>query len=280
VPCLRGYGANRTYQQLLTTSPNGLNWLYEELVEKHRNDVKIIRGTARDNPFLPNDYTQTLSEQLSSKMALQEIEGQFVSFTEGAVFWAWDRKYITEEPNVKPTEGKLFLAMDENVSPLAGVWGRYTADKLWVAGEIAIKDNANWQDIVRDFMAVAPKEPFDLFGDSSGNKRTTVSSKSFYNLIVEAFTSSGWNISLRVNKSNPSVVETCDLVNKKFEDGIIKLNTSCRSLANDLSNVLWKPGSREIWKTKYDGHWADAFRYAIYSIWKKKKSSNFSMMKV
>ena len=63
-----------------------MGWLWEEFgrgVEGRR----IVRASSRDNPYLPDDYVQSLG--LSDRMARAYVEGEFVTL-EGVVFWTYD----------------------------------------------------------------------------------------------------------------------------------------------------------------------------------------------
>jgi len=50
-------------QMYLTFNPiSKLHWIYQELIEKPREDVATLHSTYKDNPFLPEDYIRELED--------------------------------------------------------------------------------------------------------------------------------------------------------------------------------------------------------------------------
>ena len=80
---------------IVTTTSKGFNWLYYYFVKKKHpltkvdlkspEDFEWFGGSTLDNPFTPQEYKDTLLDQLSGKFARQEIYGEFVGF-EGQVY--------------------------------------------------------------------------------------------------------------------------------------------------------------------------------------------------
>jgi PBSX family phage terminase large subunit len=71
---------------ICTTTPNGLNWLYDFFVAQHRKDTAIFYATTEENQLnLPPGYVDGLKQQYSGSFYRQELLGQFVGF-EGLVY--------------------------------------------------------------------------------------------------------------------------------------------------------------------------------------------------
>ena len=64
----------------VTTTPKGRNWLYQRL-----GLIQVFRAKTWDNPYLDREFVESLKAAYSGKFALQELEGEFVSF-EGLVY--------------------------------------------------------------------------------------------------------------------------------------------------------------------------------------------------
>lgn len=71
-----------------TTTPNGLNWLYDRAVVAG-DDWSVVHAKTYDNPHLPEDYIQSLKSQYTSEYAEQELEGLFVNFSGGIFKREW-----------------------------------------------------------------------------------------------------------------------------------------------------------------------------------------------
>jgi predicted phage terminase large subunit-like protein len=68
-----------------TFTPKGLShWTYQVFATGRPNTAMFSCRTA-DNPFLPEDFHETVAGQYTSRLALQELEGRFVE-TEGGLF--------------------------------------------------------------------------------------------------------------------------------------------------------------------------------------------------
>ncbi len=68
----------------LTTTPKGLNWVYE-VFGKEDKDRATIRVATHENPYLNRDTIAALEEQYVGDFRRQELEGEFVAF-EGLVY--------------------------------------------------------------------------------------------------------------------------------------------------------------------------------------------------
>ncbi len=86
---LRQFG--RLGYDWLTTTPKGKNYIYQEFVQKtsqdgiQRPDHRILKVRTRDNPFLAEEFIESLEEAYTGDFARQELLGDFVSF-EGLVY--------------------------------------------------------------------------------------------------------------------------------------------------------------------------------------------------
>lgn len=86
-----------------------MGWLWEEFgrgVEGRR----IVRASSMDNPYLPDDYVQSLG--LSDRMARAYVHGEFVTL-EGVVFWTYD-------PRPAATGGSLLDVTPDKERPSFG----------------------------------------------------------------------------------------------------------------------------------------------------------------
>jgi PBSX family phage terminase large subunit len=70
----------------LTTTPSGIfHWIYELFVVNPIPDSTYVTVKTSENPFLPEDYEQSLRAQYTGQFAAQELDAAFVSF-EGLIY--------------------------------------------------------------------------------------------------------------------------------------------------------------------------------------------------
>lgn len=85
---LRQHG--RAGRAWLTTTPKGMNWVYEVFVAKANDDTTMFRAATRLNPFLATEYVRSLTTQYEGDFAAQELEAEFIADQAGALLeWKW-----------------------------------------------------------------------------------------------------------------------------------------------------------------------------------------------
>jgi phage terminase large subunit len=245
------------------TTPEGTNsWCYRDFVENKTPERSLYIGSTLNNKALPKDYIESLQSSYSSKLQEAYLHGQFINSSANLQFWAFDRKYVTGTPNVLPNEGKAFVGIDENVSPLSMLYGRYTKDKIWFENEVQIKDNANVLQLSSRYNSSDKR--FDLFGDASINRRNTIGER-FIDVFLKDMRSKGFIVTDRVNKANFDVFSSAECVNNCFEKNRIRVHPNCKQLIKDLENASYKPGTLDTLKGQFDPHLGDVIRYVIFT---------------
>lgn len=85
---LRQFG--RAGRAWLTTTPKGMNWVYEVFVTRANPDTTMFRASTKANPFLAADFVRSLSSQYEGDFAAQELEAEFIADQVGSLFeWRW-----------------------------------------------------------------------------------------------------------------------------------------------------------------------------------------------
>lgn len=106
-----------------------------------------------------------------------------------------------------------------------------------------------------------------FYGDVSGNQRTANAAKSLWEIIKDNYS----NHIFRIPKSNPSHYERVTVTGKKVKTAGGKIgllvNDKCENIIDDFQQVVWKAGTWEIDKDKYDAHMFDACSYGIQKIY-------------
>lgn len=69
----------------LTTTPKGMNWLYETFVTNATDETAVHRAATWANPFVDEAFTQSLRSQYSGDFARQELEAEWVADQAGTL---------------------------------------------------------------------------------------------------------------------------------------------------------------------------------------------------
>ena len=121
-----------------TSTPNGYNWGYTRFVERPLPISKIVYCKTIDNlANLPDSYVNSLYAQYDTRLAKQELEGQFVNLSSGKVYYTFDR-----QKQLKKTDESnkfIYCGLDFNVHPLCGVFGYEAEGKIFISNERSIK---------------------------------------------------------------------------------------------------------------------------------------------
>ncbi len=97
----------------LTTTPKGMNWLYEVFVVNANDDTATFRATTRANPFLPLDFVHSLRGQYEGEFARQELDAEFIADLEGALLeWAWLERARDREARYEVANGPVCAGID------------------------------------------------------------------------------------------------------------------------------------------------------------------------
>jgi phage terminase large subunit-like protein len=69
----------------LTTTPKGMNWLYDVFVTQATDETAVHRAATWANPFVDSRFVQTLRSQYGGEFARQEIEAEFIADQAGTL---------------------------------------------------------------------------------------------------------------------------------------------------------------------------------------------------
>jgi hypothetical protein len=172
----------------------------------------------------------------------------------------------------------LCLACDFNVEPMVWEIAQVVNDTVLFIDEIKLGPTSV-EDMVREFRNRYPAHPAEvwIYGDSTGNKRTSQTSKSDYDLLRLHFRSYPSPRVFKVSFSNPPVKERVNAVNLKLRGtdgrpGILIDPDKCRELVRDLKEVIIKDGKVVKTSNRDDPYFArthasDSAGYLIFREW-------------
>jgi PBSX family phage terminase large subunit len=246
-----------------TTTPNGYNWLYETFVEKADENTHMITSSTMENAAnLSDSYIRNLRKNYDSKLAEQELDGQFVNLSSGKVYYRFDRRnHLEHVPDIP--HAMLYVGLDFNVNPLCGTFIYAKGDKLYVKSEMRL-ENSNTFEGAKEIIKRYPYQALEIVPDETGNRRksSTIKIKGAYQTDHEILRMA--NLPL-ANFRNPGVKDRYNNLNRMFEQGRIIIDPSCKHLIKDLEQMTYDNNDDML------GHLGDTLGYVAWHLFPMKK---------
>lgn len=234
-----------------TTTPNGFNWLYTKFIVKPPGSSHVVYSPTSDNASnIRASYISDLQQQYDSKLAQQELDGQFVNLTSGKVYYKFDRR-----ENVKSCRDNgnvIFVGLDFNVHPLCGVYCTVVGDKIHIFGEL-YQEDSNTFKASKEILTEFPGRFINVVSDETGNRRKTSATNTDHEILRRA----GLNV---MQFRNPHVKDRDNNVNRLFEQGRIVIDPSCRHLILNLEQLCHDNTDDML------GHITDSLGYIAWHI--------------
>lgn len=247
-----------------TTTPNGFNWLYDVFVKTPLPKSCVITSKTTDNLVnLANSYVETLQSQYDSKMAAQELDGEFVNLTSGKVYYGFDRRV-----NVKPVQEQndiIYCGLDFNVDPLCGIFCFKRGENIYVSQEMYLRDSNTFK-AAKEIISRYPYHAIQVVADETGNRRKTASDSTDHEILRRA------NLDV-VKFKNPSQKDRFNNLNRLFEYKKLFIDPKCTELISDLEKLTYDNGDDML------GHITDALGYACWHLSPLKKPKRQATVK-
>lgn len=263
-----------------TTTPNGYNDFYHywhPSGDKYDPSRRLITAKTSDNHFLPKAYLESLRRSYTPKLALQELDGEFISLRGLACYYEFDRnKHVMPVKHFfknLPSQ-QLYIFMDINIDPLAGVVVFFENGKLFVIDEIYIEGGTDLRTLAVELKNKFGKyDPIIVFDGTGGNKRNIFNIKETANKLIQEY-------GLRTeNMFNPLVVKRLANVNLQLHKGNLLIDSSCKNLIRDLEQVQYGKDSNDIDKTnKLLSHVSDGLGYAVWRLFPKENKGSKTIL--
>ena len=264
----------------ITTTPMGLGWLYDiciESPEKHK--TALYTGTTAQNLSLPPDYAESLMDIYDSKLARQELSGEFINVFSGQMYWNFKRRTNSfrraKSPFRYDPNHPLILTCDFNVSPMCWNTIQHHDGVDIVLDEIHI-DTASTQVAVEEFVERYHEHKAEIFvyGDAvHGRQRRTSATRTDFEIIERGLKGNNarkrkfTNIDIRIGKTNPAITDRIAAVNARFQTASGKrllffVAESNKYTIMDCEKCGFIPGTRQPDESdKMIGHHMSAVGY-------------------
>jgi len=268
----------KVLQTFVTSTPEGFNFLYDIFgVEKPGH--RVIRSSSSENTYLDRSYVERLRESYDSKLASQYIDGLFVNIQSGLAYYGFSR-----DVHVKSCElnflASVNVCCDFNVDPCVWLFVQEWHDQIHVVDEVCLRDTNTWSmsDKVKEQLGAWQSVlKLKFYGDYSGNRRSTNSTQSDWEIVRQSFADHPRRVEFNYYKGNPLVRNRVASVNAKLRNAKdkvqIQIDPKCKELIADFEQVTWVEGKYEIDKSNSRRtHASDALGYFIdkkHSLWRK-----------
>ena len=217
------------------TTKNGFNWFYDLYASPTKtNNFRVIEAQTRDNPFLPKQFLEDLLDDYGSAeapMYRQEVLNEYVSLTEGAVYYSFDRDRHVKD--VKLDKNKhVYIGVDFNIDILNAIYVQYSNDIFYVSGELHMEESGANTFLLADELNKAMYEcPYrSLVPDSTGKARKSSSSKSDHQILKDA----GFKLE---QTHNPLIRDRQNTLNRVMHQDRIIFDPSCKHLIKEIETL-------------------------------------------
>nr|UYL16712.1 MAG: terminase large subunit [Caudoviricetes sp.] len=200
------------------TTPEGFRFVHDRWVVKKNPGYEMIQASTLSNPFLPEDYVQSLRDTYPGQLIDAYINGEFVNLTAGTVYYAYDRRKNSSRETIKPGE-TLYIGQDFNVGHMASTV-YVQRGKVWHA-VAELVDMFDTPDVVRAITErwKSKGHYIVMYPDASGkNRKSNNASTSDIAQLQQA------GFEVRAKSTNPPVKDRVSAMNKALESGMVMIN--------------------------------------------------------
>lgn len=238
----------------LVSTPEGFNFLYNFAVKEWTTEKCLIKARTSDNPFLPEDYIETLSAQYTEEELTAYINGEFCNLTSGTVYKSYKRdKYNTNR--IALHNEPLYIGMDFNIEKMSAIVYVIDGGAMYAVDQIINKYDT--EDLANAIREVYPTNEIEINPDASCRARSSAGLSDYDILIDEKY-----NFNVNARRKNPEISHRIRAVNKSFEIGKLFVNLEkCPALADALEQQAYDKGLPD--KKSGVDHILDACGYCV-----------------
>lgn len=245
------------------TTPEGFKFAYEMWVKDPKPGYVMVQAPTMSNPFLPEDYVETLRASYPPQLIDAYLNGQFVNLTSGAVYPDFDRRQNHLSAELLPGE-PIHVGIDFNVYNCTAVIAVVRLDCPVVIAELTgIRDTPT---LARMLIERFPEHHITAYPDASGQGHKSVNASLSDLQILRDH-----GITVRANSKNPAVKDRVNAVNAAVMNGsgfrrLLIDTDKCPVLTECLEQQVYdKNGEPD--KSSGKDHAPDALGYFITNRW-------------
>ena len=251
------------------TTPEGFQFVYDTWGKNPKPGYAMVQAATYTNPFLPEDYVDSLRDSYPAALIDAYIEGRFTNLNAGSVYPDFDRKLNHSDATLQPGE-PVMIGMDFNRLHMAAII--YVLRDGWPVAVDEISDGRDTPHMVQLFNERyrLKGHAVQVFPDASGqNASSKNASESDLTIIKQA------GLSVRVNSTNPAISDRVNAVNALILNGDgqrrLLVNTNrCPRLTDALEQQAYDKNGMPDKSSGVD-HVIDAAGYPIAHLYPIKK---------
>ena len=237
----------------VTTTPEGFLFVYDTFKKDPKASYSMVQASSYENEaYLPPDYIPSLIETYDEVLAMAYIRGQFVNLTAGSVYPHFNRATCNTLTLYKQGE-PLHIGMDFNVGKMAACVFNDRSE-----GIDEFIDYADTPSIITAIQDRYPKSAIHVYPDASGQSGSTKGATVTDHKLLRA---AGFGVYSK--KVNPRVRDRVITVNKRFEDGTVKINVAKMPVTTEALEQQAYDKNGEPDKSTGHDHPCDAGGYFI-----------------
>lgn len=239
------------------TTPEGFRFTYDRWVVKANDMYELVKAPSYSNPFLPDDYLESLRASYPSELIAAYIEGEFVNLTTGTVYKSFNRNTCNSKEIVIDNE-TIWVGVDFNVNKMAAtIYVRRNKNTEW-HGVDELSGLSDTPELISALKLKYPLNHIVVYPDSTGRNRKSIdASMSDIALLEQA------KFEVRAHPKNPFVKDRVMAVNTAFCNKTLFINTDkCPVTTSCLEQQAYDDHG-EPDKTTGKDHQNDAMGYPI-----------------
>lgn len=238
----------------LVSTPEGYRFLYEFCEDGKNPNKKVIHAKTSNNPFLPSDYIETLTNQYTSEELTAYLNGEFCNLTSGSVYKSYKRD-LHDCKDIPEYNEDLYIGMDFNVGNMHAIVHVIRSGRLIAVDEfVKIYDTYELCNLIREKY---PYNKIEINPDASCRNRNTAGLSDYDIINDEAY-----DFIITIRRKNPEILNRVRGVNKAFETCKYFVNLEkCPTYSAALNQQAYKDGLPD--KTSGFDHINDAGTYCV-----------------
>jgi len=248
-------------------SPESLNFLFE-LWENNPPSphYKLYRASSLENPYLPDDYFQTMYDSYGEKAIQAYIHGKFVNLHGETVYDAFDRKRhvkTLDQAFVHAPMGRRFQYYTGTdfgwANPSSILFGKVYNNHMYIYNEYERSQFKLW-DFLDASLGKMESPSLADWCDPSGKKNLENAPQTN----LQIMQSKGMHPKFLI----ANIMEGVNVVNNLFEKDRLHIHPRCTGLIDCLESNSRTFDSKGNWVdfTQHDKHAVDALRYMCYGV--------------
>lgn len=253
---------NDLNQTDMVSTPEGFKFLYDFFVTNGNDNKRVIKASTYDNPFVSDDYINSLLDSYNAQQIQAYLNGEFVNLTSGSVYGDYDKDKNYSNREIKEGD-TLHVGMDFNITNMAAVV-HVIDDKIPIAVDEVVKafDTKAMCEILKQRY---PNHNIIVYPDSSGKNRTSSNNGVTDHAIIKSY-----GFSIQCDAKNPFIRDRVNTMNEQFRQGYLVNTNKCPIYSDALSQIAYNGDLPD--KSSGLDHITDAGGYFIWFRYGKKKN--------